>query len=103
MTVEKLEVNGKIAVMISPGFGAGWSSWNLAYREVLLFDKEIATLFFEGREKAAYRRAEEKCPGMYIGSGGVELVWLPKGTRFILNEFDGNEEIITELAFNLTA
>ena len=26
--VEKLERDGKVAILYSPGYGAGWSTWN---------------------------------------------------------------------------
>lgn len=33
--MQKLEVNGKVTVVYSPGFGAGWSTWNTSHREEL--------------------------------------------------------------------
>lgn len=33
--MEKYEKDGKIAVLVSSGFGAGWSSWNGSHAKQL--------------------------------------------------------------------
>lgn len=36
---------GKVAVIISPGFGAGWSTWGEEKdKQAMLFDSELASL-----------------------------------------------------------
>ena len=57
--MNKLEKDGKVAVMISPGFGAGWSTWNSEFRDTLLFDAEIAQAVIDG-DKA---KADRACGG----------------------------------------
>ena len=44
--MNKLIVDGKVAVLISPGFGAGWYTWNYDYPEIL-FDPAIVKLVME--------------------------------------------------------
>lgn len=92
MSENKLIRDGKVGVLISPGFGAGWSTWGCP-----LFDKEIVELLekedFEGLEVLL----EEKYPNTYTGGlRDLKIVWLPVGTKFIVHEYDGSESIQLE-------
>ena len=92
-SINKLLVNGKVAVLYSPGFGAGWSTWN---REVpdLMFDPAIVE-FVENEQWAELNTyVTLKYPGIYTG-GMKDLViaWLPLGTEFRIGEYDGAENI----------
>ena len=90
---EKLERDGKIAVLYSPSFGAGWSTWNTEseYRGIL-FDREIVELVLAGNLDAAISLAHKKYPHIYIGGVGTLTVeWVPKGERFMVEEYDGAE------------
>ena len=90
---EKLERDGMIAVLVSPGFGAGWYSWNPDYQG-LLFDKEIVEAVLAKDRAKAIAIAERKYPGCYTG-GGEDLVvnWVAKGTKFEIHEYDGSESL----------
>ena len=90
---EKLERDGKIAVLYSPSFGAGWSTWNTeAKYQALLFDREIVELVLANRLDAAVRLAEKKYPGIFsFGVGTLAVEWVPKGERFIVEAYDGAE------------
>ena len=39
--MKKIIKNGKVAVLYSPGFGAGWFSWNTEYKELLFHPKIV--------------------------------------------------------------
>lgn len=92
--MEKLEKDGKVAVMISPGFGAGWSTWNGEFGDALLFDAEIAQAVVDGDKEKAARIAEQKYPGVYLGGAGDLVVcWLNKGAAFEVDEYDGSESL----------
>ena len=92
--MNKLEKDGKVAVMISPGFGAGWSTWNTEIRDALLFDPEIAQAVLDGDKVKAERIAARKFPDGYFG-GACDLTveWLDKGTVFEVEEYDGSESL----------
>ena len=92
---EKLERDGKIAVLYSPNFGAGWSTWNTEPRNRgILFDREIVELVLAGNLDAAISLAEKKYPGVYAGGGeDLEVTWVPKGERFMVEEYDGAEYV----------
>jgi len=93
MSFEKLERNGEIAVLYSPGFGAGWFTWNAGH-EGLLFDKELVQLVLDGKQDEAGQLAEAKYPGVYLGgSEDLAVYWMPKGQRFEIHEYDGYESV----------
>ena len=92
--MNKLEKDGKVAVMISPGFGAGWSTWNSDCRDTLLFDAEIAQAVIDGDKAKAAQLAMEKCPGLYTGgAGGLMVEWIDKGSVFEVEEYKGSESL----------
>lgn len=103
---EKLERDGTIAVLYSPGFGAGWSTWNTQplYRG-LLFDREIAEFVLANDLGAAISLARKKYPGAYIDGGRtLRVEWVPKGERFMVREYDGAERVeIIPLDFGTVA
>lgn len=92
-TIDKLIDNGKVAVLYSPGFGAGWYTWNNGLPE-LIFDSTIVK-FVETEQWAEMETyVTLKYPGIYKG-GMKELAvaWLPVGTEFRISEYDGAESI----------
>ena len=91
--IKKLIDNGRVAVLYSPGFGAGWYSWNLGVPEIL-FDPAVVK-FVENDQMAELNTyVTLKYPGLYTG-GMKELAvaWLPEGTEFRIKEHDGAESI----------
>ena len=92
--MNKLEKDGKVAVMISPGFGAGWSTWNSEFRDTLLFDAEIAQAVIDGDKAKATQLAMEKCPGLCAGGArDLTVEWIDKGSVFEVEEHDGSESL----------
>ena len=106
------------AVLVSPGFGAGWSTWNtpeLAWR------KEIVEFWMAHREDAAWMHYvedyglgnrpgseaheeakkffqsigydEDNCP-YFGGFEQIELVWVPLNTPWRIEEYDGSESLV---------
>jgi ferredoxin-thioredoxin reductase catalytic subunit len=93
--MEKLIKDGKVAVVYSPGFGAGWSTWaDDEAQERLCLDKELAQAVLDGDPKRAEEIGESICPGMYTGGvRDLTIEWLDPGTRFEINEYDGSESV----------
>ena len=101
----------KIAVLVSHGFGAGWSTWNsadLAYerhavefwlehhdpkfcREVYDDDSEAHAL----ADECFNKYCDCDLPIYYGGYGDIDLEWVPCGTPFRITEYDGSERIET--------
>lgn len=94
MGTSRVERDGKVAVLYSPGYGAGWSTWTEEHAEALTFDPQIvAALLADNRAEAA-RIAAEKYPDMYLGGlDSLKVEWIPKGTVFEIVEYDGSESI----------
>jgi len=94
--MEKVVRDGKVAVLFSPGYGAGWYTWNQDNPEIV-FDPNIVhfveTQEFEKLE--AY--VDLKYPDLYLsGLGDLEIKWIPEGTEFRISEYDGNESVVTK-------
>ena len=93
--------DGQVAVLISPGFGAGWSTWaDIEYRQDCLFDPWIVDVILNGgySQKEKLQRIEAHCavkyPGMYLGGlHDLTVEWVPEGAAFLVDEYDGSESI----------
>ena len=93
MKVEKLVEDGKVAVLYSPGYGAGWYTWNREYPEII-FDPSIVRLVEKGKFDELITYMTLKYPDMYLGGlEDLEVKWLPIGTKFRIDEYDGNESV----------
>lgn len=88
----KLVRDGKVAVLVSPDYGAGWYSWHRI--EELLYDPSIV-LWLEAKELdkiANYLTL--KYPNEYFGTlDDLTVEWIDQGTEFRIDEFDGAESI----------
>ncbi len=91
--MNKVIQNGKVAVLISPGFGAGWSTWNSEYPE-MLFDPGMVDLVINGDQEQMRAYAELKWPDAYMGGlSKLEVEWVEQGRLIKINEYDGSESI----------
>ena len=102
--MNKLIKDGNVAVLVSPGYGAGWSTWNSESAEELCMDAELAQAVLDADKNAIAQIAARKWPDAYDGGlEDLEVVWLPEGTRFYIHEYDGNESIRTAENLTMTA
>ena len=94
-TIERLERDGEIAVIYSPGFGSGWSTWS-GYPATFMFDKVMAECVERGDRDGVVARAKEIDPDCHIGSNvnALTLRWVPKGARVRIDEYDGSESVV---------
>lgn len=93
--MEKIERDGKVAVLVSPGFGAGWSTWNSGdCREILCMDAEIVQAVLDGDIPKVCDLAKSKVDSLCaLGAGQLVVEWVPKGTKFEIDEYDGAESL----------
>lgn len=95
--MKKVIRDGKVAVLISPGYGAGWYTWHGI--EELLYDPQIVRILENpdaDEDSSSIERYCEKTYGddsYYGGAEGLKVVWLPEGTKFVLDEYDGSETL----------
>jgi hypothetical protein len=95
--MEKLIIDGNVAILYSPGFGAGWSSWNYDHPECL-FDPQLAQMIHDGAPKDDIQVFADLKYGDNVYTGCVkdlEIKWLKQGTYFRICENDGNETVET--------
>ena len=101
--MDKKIVDGKVAVLVSPGYGAGWFSWNLEHPG-LLFDPVIVDLVLENRHDEIDDYIARKCDENGLdpdeiytgGSGDLVVKWVDQGKRFRIHEYDGSESLVLD-------
>ena len=87
--------DGQVAVLYSPGYGAGWSTWNTDLPEIL-FDPAIVELVEARKWEELESFVTLKYPSIYTGGlKDLSIKWLPVGTQFRVTDYDGNETIET--------
>lgn len=87
---------GQVAVLISPGFGAGWSTWAGEHAEAVLFDSRLVDYVLMHGTESLGEYAESLGYDCYMGGArDVEVIWVDEGTRFVIEEYDGSESIRT--------
>lgn len=107
--MNKIVRDGMVAVLYSPGWGAGWYTWNSSVPECL-FDPDIVEIVLGEKPGCISEIAERKWGASsdkgYFYSGGAEdltVAWIPDGTPFRVDEYDGYESIVTEENLHLLA
>ena len=91
--MNKVVRDGLVAVLYSPGFGAGWFSWNTGYPEIL-FDPAIVELVEAEKWEELQAFVTLKYPDIYTGGmEDLQIRWIPQGMQFQVNDYDGNESI----------
>ena len=99
MSVKTLVENGKMAVAVSPGYGVGWSTWN---EKELAYDKRVIELILMYQAKDItedeFKEKLEMLGYHNTYCGGLDQIciqWIPFGSTFRIDEYDGYEIIQT--------
>jgi len=93
--MNKLIRDGKVAVLVSPGYGAGWYTWH--GNEELLYDPSIVAWIEQGDLDKINTYLELKYPNdTSLGLSDLEVNWVPAGARFRIDEYDGAESLVLE-------
>jgi hypothetical protein len=99
--MEKVIKDGKVAVLVTRWYGAGWSTWNEEFPELLFHPKIVEMVLKEQQceidkdwlvDNLGVKYANVYCEGCR----NLEIKWLPIGKRFTIEEYDGAENLITE-------
>lgn len=93
--MNKVKRDGMVAVLYSPGFGAGWSTWASSEdASVLCMDERIVQPFLDGGAPAAVKAALQIYPDLYTGGGrDLKVEWVKEGAVFEIEEYDGSESL----------
>ena len=93
--MNKVIRDGFVAVLYSPGYGAGWYTWHNIPE--LIYDPAVVDMVEQGTDyKAIIQYCEEKYPSFtqcYLGAEDLRISWIKEFRVFIINEYDGNESI----------
>lgn len=107
--IRKYIKKGKVAVVYSPGFGAGWSTWKsgdlalqmlYSYEVVdqILKDDKIRKRSQKGLARSAefYDAIRQYFPEpSTFFLQPLEVAWIPLNAPFRIDEYDGNESVKT--------
>lgn len=110
------EDKSKIAVLVSTGYGSGWSTYN---KSELCYDKRVVKYWMEHHteewlngissydaDNSYYNDAKTFFESIgytdvnFLGFRNIALYWVPCGMPFVIEEYDGNEYIMKRSDFN---
>ena len=102
------------AVLVSHGFGAGWSTWN---SNCLAYDKRIVEFWLAHKDNKEWMKSVDtfntespaskaaasffksigyhNCPYMG-GFNDIKLHWVPANSKWRIEEYDGAESLMFE-------
>ena len=94
----KDESHQEYGILVSPGFGSGWGSWNTIR---LAYDRKVIEYWQEHKkdcntEQISIDLAKLGHPGVYVSWTNwlnLRLEWIPVGMRWRIREYDGAETI----------
>ncbi len=100
--MQKVIRDGNVAVIYSPGYGAGWTTWSVPVEGA--FHPELVDAIERDASEEELIKISERLFGKDTYYGGVDqlcIKWLPVGTAFRIDEYDGSEsiEIISEINY----
>lgn len=102
------DTKDKIAILVSKGYGAGWSTWN---REELAFDARVVEFYLMNKNKKdkmekQFSNVSPDIKNQFLnwgyndvyfgGFSQIQIEWIPIGTKFRIEEYDGYEYIVFE-------
>lgn len=90
-TPSKVIRDGMVAVLVSPRHGAGWSTWADDARAALFAPDVVA--WIEAGKPEIDKEAAFGHYGYLGGLRDIEIQWVPVGTRFEIDEYDGHESL----------
>lgn len=97
----------KRKVLYSPGYGAGWATWNSRFGKALCTDETLVDMVERGEHKTNLEAFEQRCREIvgaeegkdpyicYLGVDGLEVAEV--SGPFRIDEYDGSESVIEAL------
>ena len=92
--ITKLVRDGKVAVLVTAGYGCGWSTGSYNNSDEKLFDNVIIDAILNEKTKEEIQQlADERYPDEYSDVRWLTVEWIPIGTFFKIIEHDGFEQV----------
>lgn len=91
--MQKVIRDGKVAVLYSPGYGAGWSTWSVPVEGIFhpelveAVERNATADLIEGIARRLFG------DGYYGGASQLKIEWIDEGTLFNIVECNGFESI----------
>jgi hypothetical protein len=90
--MEKVIKDGKVAVLVSHGYGGGFHTWGAPVEAI--FDPILVDLIENFKIQEAIDYVLKTYPDAYEGGvKDLDIEWIPEGAKFIINEYDGSESL----------
>ena len=89
---------GLIGVLVSHGYGAGWSTWALENEAFLTMDKTLVEMKLRKATESEVEAYLVDTLGKSTYMGGwhdIDVEYIKEGTAFTIEEYDGSESIRT--------
>lgn len=103
--MEKVIRDGKVAVIVSPGFCAGFVTWS--DKQISPFEPKVVEMIEKGKQDEI---TEDWCKenlgleNIYCGGArDLKIEWLPECVSFSINEYDGSESLYRSDEMEYTA
>jgi hypothetical protein len=91
--MKKLIRDGKVGVLVSGGWGSGFSTWGAPLE--LVFNPTLIELVEAKELDKAIDFVRKNWPEGWIGGVyDLDVHWVDEGTEFIIQEYDGMESLL---------
>ena len=93
--MKKVVRNGKVAVLYSPSYGGGWSTWGIP--DEFVFHPKLVELVEAKQQKLITRELMtslglDERTAIY-GAEDLTIEWVDEGEKFTIDEYDGSESV----------
>ena len=98
--------DGEVAILYSPGYGAGWYTWNSENKEILTNPQLVQMVLNDERSKITDSFMQKLLNTKSFYSGGardLQVEWMTEGQHFRIEEYDGSERILYKDDISLVA
>jgi hypothetical protein len=94
MNTPKVVRDGMVAVLVSPGYGAGWSTWSSKPQEMMFNPEMVYAVETEAGPFELEWLSMQIFPDQYTGGAStLTIEWVPEGTEFYISDHDGFERL----------
>ena len=91
--MEKVIKDGKVGVLVSPGYGAGFYTWGAPQEAI--FNPTLVQLIEDKKFTEAIRFVQTNWEDTYTGGmRDLVVIWIPQGSVFQIVEYDGSESLV---------